>query len=480
MKNHKGQVATLLTLGLVIVGSLITLGSSLFINNNKTNLASNTRAANPCTKCTCTTFPNNSCWKKASGYWKSEGCYGEEDGYGNVCNTNRSGGSISPTIPPADDGGTSGNACEFTTPLGCTNSGCSSANCSTSGCGDDERGRQTYKCLSDSGGTDGGDTTGDEIAREGQACCFTKKDKVYVYASYDSMVVNDMLDDAGNPDCARQSAGVISSYGADPRGAFACDGGIANETPIDDVDDSQLHPNDTNYDVVVPDGCVSNSNPAGTCVSSSMYSNPYTDNDNNWCCKDDSGIVPTIVPTTKPACELYKFDFDNNGTKENYYKSTSSFCATSANTDSCYGVGTNANKPCNVMNWEKLKAHFLGIGGTPAETLTPSASDPNESSSKPMADLMCKNKSKNNRAYCLTNKLSKCANGYVLDPSFGCDYTFGGNNSCCIPKQAPNPPPPAPTGLSTFSSDCQTIQTPVGNGNCLINCSSGPKVIKCD
>src|SRR3989339_1189938 len=44
MKNHKGEIATLLTLGLVLVGTLITLGTSLLVNNKK-NLASNPRAA---------------------------------------------------------------------------------------------------------------------------------------------------------------------------------------------------------------------------------------------------------------------------------------------------------------------------------------------------------------------------------------------------------------------------------------------------
>lgn len=45
MKNHKGVVATLLTLGLVVLATAITLGSSLFVSNQKTNLASNSRAS---------------------------------------------------------------------------------------------------------------------------------------------------------------------------------------------------------------------------------------------------------------------------------------------------------------------------------------------------------------------------------------------------------------------------------------------------
>ena len=42
MKNKKGEIATLLTLGLVLVGTLITLGTSFFVN--KTKIASNPKA----------------------------------------------------------------------------------------------------------------------------------------------------------------------------------------------------------------------------------------------------------------------------------------------------------------------------------------------------------------------------------------------------------------------------------------------------
>lgn len=45
--NKKGEIATLLTLGLVIVGAVITLASSFFINRQK-NLVSNPRAATSC------------------------------------------------------------------------------------------------------------------------------------------------------------------------------------------------------------------------------------------------------------------------------------------------------------------------------------------------------------------------------------------------------------------------------------------------
>lgn len=44
MKNHRGEIATLLTLGLVLVGTVVTIATSLIANNQK-NIASNPRAA---------------------------------------------------------------------------------------------------------------------------------------------------------------------------------------------------------------------------------------------------------------------------------------------------------------------------------------------------------------------------------------------------------------------------------------------------
>jgi len=46
--NKQGEIATLLTLGLVIVGTVITLGASLFISNKKANLALNSKAETQC------------------------------------------------------------------------------------------------------------------------------------------------------------------------------------------------------------------------------------------------------------------------------------------------------------------------------------------------------------------------------------------------------------------------------------------------
>jgi len=45
MENKRGEIATLLTLGLVLVGTLVALGTSLFVSNKKTNITSNSRAS---------------------------------------------------------------------------------------------------------------------------------------------------------------------------------------------------------------------------------------------------------------------------------------------------------------------------------------------------------------------------------------------------------------------------------------------------
>jgi len=73
MKNHKGTVPALLTLGLVLVGSLVTLGLSVLTNTNK--IASNPRAA------TCSTVQ---CSTLLSGSTGSI-CYQSPDYYSGTC-----------------------------------------------------------------------------------------------------------------------------------------------------------------------------------------------------------------------------------------------------------------------------------------------------------------------------------------------------------------------------------------------------------
>jgi hypothetical protein len=77
MKNHKGTVATLLTLGLVLVGSLVTLGVSFLTNNNK-QIASSPRAQ-AAEMPTCTAFYENMGDVTVSGSGCAPACGGEDN-----------------------------------------------------------------------------------------------------------------------------------------------------------------------------------------------------------------------------------------------------------------------------------------------------------------------------------------------------------------------------------------------------------------
>jgi len=312
MKNKKGEIATLLTLGLVVVGTLITLGTSLFVSNNKTNLASNSRATciskyQPCTTVK-STYAIGGYWSSSGKFYKSADCSSEVvEGVGTYCKaqnpvaagiaagaengvcrsaapkcdgtlTCTGGVCVKPAAGPA--AGAENGACRSATPkcdgtLTCTGGICVKPAASPAA------GTQGGACRSAAPKCDGalvcntssicaastsqGQTanqiTTSTVTGEGQSCCFQKKGKVYVYASYQSMVNNQMLDDDGKPDCGRLTNSVVSSYTADnPPGAFVCAGGTANMTSITSYNQTNTTnvsgtTGETNGDLVVPEGC---------------------------------------------------------------------------------------------------------------------------------------------------------------------------------------------------------------------------------
>jgi hypothetical protein len=168
MKNHKGVVATLLTLGLVVVGTLITLGSSLFVNNQKTNLASNSMAACPkgvaiqnsnYFKCTA------SCGKTSSG-----GCpsydHNSLDGSCGYCGTVAAPGGTGETLAECEFKGTSLAVAE-----------CGGSNNYTpTGCGKTSTGATTYKCKPGFPAAASGTTTGVDC---GMTVSFANQDCAY-------------------------------------------------------------------------------------------------------------------------------------------------------------------------------------------------------------------------------------------------------------------------------------------------------------
>ncbi len=151
--NKKGEVATLLTLGLVLVGGIVTFGLSLLSNNQK-NLASNTKAAT-CAKGVSIGSGYYSCGANC-GLTSSGKClnytHNSTDPNCSPCGAN------APVIPVAgDDEGLI--SCEFKSKLECQNddTACPSNNCVTTGCK-----VPTAKCIGASSagpaaGTLGGD-----------------------------------------------------------------------------------------------------------------------------------------------------------------------------------------------------------------------------------------------------------------------------------------------------------------------------------
>ena len=189
MHNHKGAIATLLTLGLVLVGTLITLGTSFFVNNKNTNLASNSRAqtADTIQKCQGATFMamGNA---NMSGSGCAPACGGEENcqactlggetryectntngipactkarTYSSLTNCQNENTETDPNnctqclllgfTPRFEYGGTGpvpsggGLDCDYFTKEYCIND-CLSKKCSSDGCGE-VNGKQTYKCV---------------------------------------------------------------------------------------------------------------------------------------------------------------------------------------------------------------------------------------------------------------------------------------------------------------------------------------------
>lgn len=146
MKNRKGSIAAFLTLGLVVVGTLITLGTSLFVSNKNSNLASNSRAAGACIapNTTKSILMTLSC-SSASGCGSYEKYVSQQEKTPDV--THRL--CCCKGTAAVSAGGSGGDStCKYPTKDDCTDSGCPSAKCVSTGCS----GAKKYKCTNGSGG----------------------------------------------------------------------------------------------------------------------------------------------------------------------------------------------------------------------------------------------------------------------------------------------------------------------------------------
>jgi hypothetical protein len=408
MKNKKGEIATLLTLGLVIVGTIITLGTSLFVSNQKSNLASNSRAACASSQCTgsggkcyntdpakdyggykccnvggvgkwlvsCTGTPapaglaagteggdcrttapkcdgtltctGGKCVKPAAPAEEvqtgvgvnpnpvactgtnstkaisrdfmctsTDGC-GSYDKYVSQTDhyptVNQRRCCCKPGAPAGPAAGAENGACRTTDPkcdtsLTCSNGKCVKPTSIAAGAQGGTCRTTDPKCdgalvciagnicaANSSSGQTANQITTSTAVGTGQSCCFQKKGKVYVYASYQSMVNNQMLaDDGVTPDCGRQTDAVVKSYQADkPPGAFVCAGGTSNMTPISEYNSANA-PVGGNTDGGSCDGANSKKDGNTYGCFSDLYNDPATS------CKKISGQpdVYTSAPEFK-------------------------------------------------------------------------------------------------------------------------------------------------------------------------------------
>lgn len=335
MKNHKGEIATFLTLGLVLVGSLIALGTSLLVNKN--NIASNPRAASPCTHR----------YSDACNGTKTTSC-DKHNNYIYICIS-----SANPTTAPTGSGSSGGGescpynqsdavaACRYSG--GATSSGCSSGN---------------WRCIGNGNvnptPTSSVDSNG--IPHPGEACCFYKKGLVYVFATYEARVANQMTSD-----CSANN--VVRSYQADAgTSAFYCPNNTQNRTPT-----GSFVPLNNNPDGKLNGKCkirYSSQGVAYYCAS------PYIcdKQDGTGICKKSSAASPT----PKPKCLLRQGYKCTNGIKFDYYLSTDSHCSQTYLGGNCYGTTASS---CSI-EWNKFKNSQCVLQSSSTSTPIPNALTP--------------------------------------------------------------------------------------------------------
>ena len=205
MAGKKGEIATILTLGLVLVGGIITLASSFLINNSSRNFTSNSRADDWTPDRLCCLV--HSCYNgkqevnvvgytginssgqagytscSSTGYSGDVRTCDTVTGLGDVVN----GQTLSINCDGSDDGVSDGEdtQCEYSSINRCLNDcpGTSTDRCSKQGCL-----KGTYKCIQNNGG--GGNSGNSENSGNGdseinldKACCFSKGGVVTQYAS---------------------------------------------------------------------------------------------------------------------------------------------------------------------------------------------------------------------------------------------------------------------------------------------------------
>lgn len=210
MKNHKGMVATLLTLGLVIVGTLVTLGTSLFVSNRNSNLASNSRAASM--NCMTPRRCNDKVFYQTGGTYYSSNkngreCVGKIDNINVYCKTGLGADSgsapatlVAGSTAPASSGAANpalANCKGAPNAQACRNiNGSYIYNQSKKLCCPSNnppiQDVSTAPAITAAPATAPVADNSDGVPRPNMDCCFTKNEKTTVYATAASRVANQM------------------------------------------------------------------------------------------------------------------------------------------------------------------------------------------------------------------------------------------------------------------------------------------------
>lgn len=393
-KSKKGEVAALLTLGLVIVGTLITLGTSFFVNNKKTNLASNSRATevdcgsqvpakcnggNPCVDvgsspsgsslicCDAHQTSGNynypvlatSCLGGGTDLDPSGDCTADQI----TCDTgSREGSTFSYSYSTAgtcaNSSSRNSNKC-FGTQSNCTQYTWTEYKNKTCGISSEalpEDPSESGSCA---------DTSSNGVPCPNLACCFYKNGKATVYAKAQARVNNEM-----STPCTTEEYG--DAYGAESWGycnddgsGYGGGGGGGDTAATGGCKDDQLYCDSGNifsYSYSTAGVCASASTrDTNKCYGTQSNCNKYT-YDEFYASKCGTSKTTTTTPDSTCATQDMTCNTGlRTGSTFTYSQSTAGACAdeSTRKANKCYGTKSD----CTQYTWNEYYNQTCGVGG---------------------------------------------------------------------------------------------------------------------
>lgn len=404
MKNHKGAVPALLTLGLVLVGSLITIGISFLTNNNK--ISSNPRAAGCSNKTFCAEGKINNDGSGTNYFWTRDGDFFSDQDCGTMMIASQVCTLSDTSVDDDSSEGTLNKSCRSSAPycnqgLICNSSticvednscGKLGGNC-INGCPSDrliDDSQATNYCVQSfasgfscckpySGGSGDDDdnppTSSNGVPYPKKACCFKKEGQdPVVYATALARVNNEMstpcTTEAYN-NAYNAEWGYCNDDGSGYGGSGGSGGGRSNQC-------EDASPNNS----CVPSTTLFTDTQKATdfCKSKGFanWENWYCGDDKHVCCSSSSGSGSGTIPScgtaeaqgqTNPniccnptTCKSYYNNDDFTDTAISYYK-------ISATSIRYYKIGT-CNGSYNVSSSELYNycTQMAGQQGNPSAT----------------------------------------------------------------------------------------------------------------